>query len=172
MVRIESLLSARLFLVPQIVGDRIYFISNLNGRNSLYVMDHGGSVPEPLLPPHIALQNPHLMDGRSFVVFPEIGKILVMLDQDGDENYQPMWIPLAGGYPEPVYGDKFEQHSVFAGEPDLDQNVIYYIAQSRTESIFKSYRVHLDMGTNSRSPSPLLPPPLKFTPLRVTIGSG
>ena len=56
MKRIESFLSARLFLVPQIVGDRIYFISNLNGRNSLYVMDRGGSVPEPLLPPDIAQQ--------------------------------------------------------------------------------------------------------------------
>ena len=51
MPRIESLLAARLFLAPQLVGDRIYFLSNLSGRLSLYVMDHGGSVPEPLLPP-------------------------------------------------------------------------------------------------------------------------
>ena len=94
-VRIESLLSARLFLVPQIVGDRIYFISNLSGRNSLYVMDFGGSVPEPLLPPHIALQNPHLMPGLSFVVFPKADKLLVMIDEDGDEVYQPMFIPPA-----------------------------------------------------------------------------
>ena len=80
MFRIESLLSARLFLQPQVVGKRIYFISNLSGKLSLYVMDHGGSIPEPLLPPDIALQNPHLLDGKSFQVFDKIGRILVMID--------------------------------------------------------------------------------------------
>ncbi len=144
MYRIESLLSARLFLVPQLVGDQIYFISNLNGRMSLYVMKHGGSVPQPLLPPHIALQNPHLMGGRSFVVFPKLGKILVMLDQDGDEDYQPMFIPLEGGYPEPIYGDTFAGHSLFAGGEDLERNLIYLIAQSRSEALFTSYLAHLE----------------------------
>ena len=95
--RIESLLSARLFQVPQIVGDRIFFVSNLSGRLSLYAMDAGGSVPEPLLPPDVALQNPHHV-ARLFQVYPGLGKILLMLDHDGDENYQPMWIPIDGGY--------------------------------------------------------------------------
>ncbi len=90
MARIESLLSARLFLVPQVVDDRLFFISNLSGHLSLYAMDVGGSVPEPLLPPHIALQNPHLMGGASFVVFPSLGRILVMIDSDGDEAYKPL----------------------------------------------------------------------------------
>ena len=53
--RIESFLSARLFMFPQFAGERIYFISNLSGHLSLYVMDYGGSVPEPLLPPNVAL---------------------------------------------------------------------------------------------------------------------
>ena len=35
--RIESLLSARLFLNPQLAGDRLYFVSDLSGRLSLYV---------------------------------------------------------------------------------------------------------------------------------------
>ena len=48
MSRIESLLSARRFLAPQLVDNRIYFISDLSGRFSLYAMDYGGSVPEPL----------------------------------------------------------------------------------------------------------------------------
>src|SRR5438034_766991 len=61
MIRIESLLSARLFLTPQLVGERIFFVSNLSGHLSLYTMDAGGSVPEPLLPGHIALQNPELI---------------------------------------------------------------------------------------------------------------
>jgi len=61
MFHVESLLSARLFVSPQLVGDQIYFISNLSGRLSLYRMKFGASVPEPLLPPDIALQNPHLV---------------------------------------------------------------------------------------------------------------
>ena len=99
MARIEFLLSARLFMAPQLYDDRIYFISNLSGRFSLYAMNYGGSVPEPLLPPDIALQNPELIEGFSFQVFPKIGKVLVMVDKDGDEQYRPMVIPLEGGFP-------------------------------------------------------------------------
>ena len=146
MKRIESLLSARLFLVPQLVEDRLYFISNLNGRNSLYVMDRGGSVPEPLLPPDIALQNPHLMQGNSFTVFPKLSKIIVMIDQDGDENYLPMSLPLDGGYPEPLFNDTFAGHSVIAGGEDLERNLVFFIVQSRTESLFSSYLANLETG--------------------------
>ncbi len=74
MYRIEALLSARLFLRPQRVGSRIFFLSNMSGHNSLYAMDYGGSVPEPLLPPNIVLQNPHLIGGDSFVVFKDLDK--------------------------------------------------------------------------------------------------
>ena len=66
--RIESLLSARLFLEPQLAGDRVVFISSLGGHLSLYSMDVAGSVPEPLLPPRIALQNPELVGGYAFHV--------------------------------------------------------------------------------------------------------
>ncbi len=68
--RIKSFLSARLHLSPQSAGERIYFVSNLSGKLSLYGMYYGGSVPEPLLPPHIAMQNPDLVGGYSFFVFP------------------------------------------------------------------------------------------------------
>src|SRR5689334_8712651 len=104
-VSIESLLSARLFVAPKLLGDRIFFLSNLGqgGHLSLYVMDMGGSVPEPLLPARIAVQNPELIGGEAFVLFPKLGKILLMLDQDGDENYQPMFLPIEGGIPEPAF---------------------------------------------------------------------
>ena len=95
MIRIESLLSARLFVSPSIVGDRLYFLSNLSGHLSLYSMDFGGSVPEPLLPPHIALQNPDLMNGYSFVVFPHLEKILVMIDGPTIRLLQATGIPSA-----------------------------------------------------------------------------
>jgi pimeloyl-ACP methyl ester carboxylesterase len=145
--RIESLLSARLFLVPQLVADRIYFISNLNGRNSLYAMDYGGNIPEPLLPPHIALQNPHHIEGLSFAVFPQLDQILVMIDHDGDERYQPMFIPIQGGYPELAFGDQFQDDSVFAVGEDLQHNIVYFIAQSNKEPIYRSYRANLATKT-------------------------
>jgi pimeloyl-ACP methyl ester carboxylesterase len=146
MFPIESLLSARLFLRPQLVDEYIYFISNLNGRNSLYRMKSGGSVPEPLLPPHIALQNPHLIEGISFVVFPQLAQILVMIDQDGDENYQPMLIPTTGGYPQPFHSEIFTGNTVFAGGEDIERHSIFFIAQSRTEPIIRSYLADLGTG--------------------------
>ena len=82
--RVESLLSARLFVAPQYADGKVYFLSNLSGHLSLYAIAFGGSVPEPLLPPHIALQNPELIGGHSFYVFPKIDRVLVMIDQDGD----------------------------------------------------------------------------------------
>ncbi len=72
--KIESLLAARLFLSPQLVGDRLFFLSNLAGRLSLYAMDRKGSVPEPLLPPDIALMTPDLLGGEPFYVFSEAGQ--------------------------------------------------------------------------------------------------
>jgi pimeloyl-ACP methyl ester carboxylesterase len=139
-VRIESFLSARLHVAPQLVGERIYFISNLSGHLSLYAMYYGGSVPEPLLPPHIALQNPELVEGKSFYVFPKLAKILVMIDRDGDENYQPMLIPLEGGFPEPAFGDFFHQHRVHLGNCDPEQNLAYFNAESRLRPVQEAYR--------------------------------
>ncbi len=147
MYRIESLLSARLFLVPQIVGNRIFFISNLSGHMSLYAMDYGGSVPEPLLPPQIALQNPTLMhESLSYKVFPKLGKVLVMIDDNGNEAYQPMLVPINGGYPEPVFADTFAQHQVNLIHAEADTNTVWFWASSRVEPINRGYRANLETG--------------------------
>lgn len=146
MFQIESLLSARLFLRPQLVNQRIYFLSNISGHLSLYAMDYGGSVPEPLLPPHIALQNPHLIGGKSFYVFPKAGKILVMLDQDGDENYQPVLIPLEGGFPVPAFGDKFENDRLQCLHCDPKTNMIYLVAESRVAQVYSAYQGNIENG--------------------------
>jgi len=143
MARIESFLSARLFLAPQLVDDRIYFISNLSGRLSLYAMDYGGSVPEPLLPPDLAMQNPHLLEGLSYFVFPKLDKILIMLDKDGDENYQPKLIPITGGYPEPVLKGFFENYRVHLGRCDPKNLICYFSAESRKEAMNESYQWYL-----------------------------
>ncbi|GAP14650.1 prolyl oligopeptidase family [Longilinea arvoryzae] len=146
MYRIESLLSARLFISPKLVGNRIFFISNLSGHLSLYAMDHGGSVPEPLLPPQIALQNPHLIGGEPYFVFPDSGKILVMIDRDGDENYQPMIIPLDGGFPEPAFEGFFEGTRVHLGECDAENKIVYLIAESRASEAITTYQGNLSTG--------------------------
>ena len=105
--RIESLLSARIFAEPQLADGRLYFVSNLSGRLSLFAMDAAGGVPEPLLPPQLALQNPELIGGRAFAVVPGLERIVVMIDEDGDENYRPFLVPLEGGFPEPVAEETF-----------------------------------------------------------------
>jgi len=68
--RIESLLSARLFVEPQLADGTLTFVSNLSGHLSLYAMPVGGGVPQPLLPPRIALQNPELVGGHLYLVLP------------------------------------------------------------------------------------------------------
>ena len=145
MYKIESFLSARLFLVPEKVGEQVFFVSNLSGRLSLYVMDKKGSVPEPLLPPEIALQNPHLL-GRLYKPFPKLGKILVMLDQDGNEDYKPMLIPLEGGYPEPAFTELLADHRFFMGPTFPEENLLYLGAASHKEANNIALRVNLETG--------------------------
>ncbi len=138
--RIESFLSARLHLAPQIAGERVYFISNLTGHLSLYSMYYGGSLPIPLLPADIALHNPHLLGGHAFYVFPRLGRILVMIDRDGDENYQPMLIPIEGGFPEPAFGDFFAERRVHLAACDIERNIAYFNAERRDRAIQEIYR--------------------------------
>ncbi len=146
MYRIEALLSARLFLQPEYVGDKIYFISNLSGHNSLYTMKYGGSVPLPLLPPNIALQNPQLIGGDSFAVFKELGKILVMIDDDGDENYLPMEIPISGGFPEPAFNNYFANTRCHLGAVDRERGICIIFAESRQEGMQHTCICNLNTG--------------------------
>lgn len=151
-MHIESLLSARLLVAPQLADGFIYFVSNLSGRLSLYRMlaQPGGSVPEPLLPPDIALQNPELIGGDAIHVFPRLGQVLVMLDRDGDENYQPMRVPMTGGYPEPAFGDQLLDYRVHAAKADIERNIVYFLAESRRAASAVTFRGHLDTGVLDR----------------------
>lgn len=146
MARIESLLSARLFVTPQLAGDFIYFMSNMSGQLSLYRMKQTGSVPQPLIPPNIALQNPDLMNGESFAIFPGLNQLVVMIDQNGDEKYKPMLIPPSGGFPEPLFPDEFMGYRVnllYAGRED---NVVYFWAEADEEARSMTVRVNLESG--------------------------
>jgi pimeloyl-ACP methyl ester carboxylesterase len=144
--RIESLLSARLFLNPQLAGDKLYFVSDLAGRLSLYRMDVGGSVPEPLLPPGIALQNPELLGGHPFYALPDLDRIVLMLDSDGDENYQPCAIPLDGGSPEPLNEEAFSGMRTHLLDVDPDTATAYAAAESHEEAKLIGLRIDLESG--------------------------
>lgn len=144
--RVESLLSARLFVVPQHAQGRIYFLSNLSGHLSLYAISSGGSVPEPLLPPNVALQNPELIGGYSFCAFPELDKILVMIDHDGDENYQPMLIPPGGGFPSPAFDNFFSKYRTHLADFDREKGIVYLVAERRDKAIQETYRGDLKNG--------------------------
>ena len=144
--RVDALMSARLFVAPQHAQGRIYFLSNLSGHLSLYAMSYGGSVPEPLLPPHIALQNPLLIDGESFYAFPELDQILVMIDHDGDENYQPMLVPLQGGFPEPAFDNFFAEYRTHLIECDRKKGIVYLVADRRDKALQETYRGDLKTG--------------------------
>jgi dipeptidyl aminopeptidase/acylaminoacyl peptidase len=148
--RIESLLSARLFVEPQLAGDRIVFVSNLSGHLSLYAMDVGGGVPEPLLPPQIALQNPELVGGHLFHVLPRLEQILVMIDSDGDENYVPYVVPLEGGFPEPLVEEAFAEGRSHLLHIDDDAAIAYFGVESREESSVTAIRVRLERGVAER----------------------
>jgi pimeloyl-ACP methyl ester carboxylesterase len=125
------------------VDDQVYFLSDMSGVISLYRMEGEGSMPEPLLPSGLALQNPHLMLGESYVVFPKLRKILVMIDNNGDENYQPSFIPLEGGIPEPLFGEKYEKQQVACVHYDRDANMAYFCRDDRKTPNIECLRVNL-----------------------------
>ncbi|RIK58277.1 MAG: S9 family peptidase [Chloroflexi bacterium] len=146
-LRVESLLSARLFVAPEAAGDHLYFASDLSGRLSLYRMRLGGSVPEPLLPPHLAVQNPHLIEGEGvFCVLPTLHKVLVMLDRDGDENYQPVTVPLEGGIPQPLFGDRFAGQQVVCLWCDRSHGRAVFSSDPRTDPTLRVFAVDLAAG--------------------------
>jgi len=144
--RIESLLSARLFVEPQLADDRLTFVSNLSGHLSLYAMDASGGVPEPLLPPQMALQNPDLVGGYLFHVVPSLGRIVVMLDADGDENYVPHVVPLEGGFPKPLAEEAFAGGRSHLLHVQDATETAYFVVESREESRMTAIRVDLPSG--------------------------
>ncbi len=141
--KVESLLSARLFLSPQLVGERLFFLSDMSGRLSLYAMDRAGSVPEPLLPPDVALMTPDLLGGKPFYVFPKLGKVLLMIDRNGDENYQPHFLPIDGGIPEPVFGERYAGQQLVCSHCDLERNIAIFNVDPRTDPMQHSFLADL-----------------------------
>ncbi len=103
----------------------------MGGVLSLYSMDKKGGIPQPLLPGGLALVNPHLMNGDNFVVLPNLGKIMVMVDKNGNENYQPSFIPMDGGFPEPIFGDDYKDEQMSCIQCDHENNVAFFERDDR-----------------------------------------
>lgn len=134
-------------LSPQLVDEYVYFLSNMSGQLSLYRMKKEGGLPEPLLPPGIALQNPHLMLGESFVVFPTTKKILVGIDNNGDENYQPSTIPLDGGIPVKLFGEKYSGQQLGCVDYDRGEtSTAYFVRDDRKSGNYEAIRYNLKTG--------------------------
>jgi len=140
---IQSLLSARLMFSPRLAEGRVYFLSDMSGVISLYVMDQYGSMPEPLLPAGLALQNPHLIVGYNYFVLPKIDKALVMIDENGNENYQPCFVPLAGGIPESIFGDKYKNEQLACLHCDIEANIAYFFRDDRKTPNIECLRTDL-----------------------------
>lgn len=143
---IESLLSARLLLKPENVKERIFFLSDISGVLSLYSMHRNGSIPEPLLPGGTALVNPHLQLGDNYRVVPKMGKILVMMDKMGNENYQPCLIPILGGIPEPLLGDKYQNEQIACIHFDKNRDIAYFFRDNRKTPDIECLKVNLETG--------------------------
>jgi esterase/lipase len=140
---IESFLSARVLLSPQLANGRVYFVSDLSGCMSIYSMKISGSLPAPLLPSGLALQNPHLMAGYNYYVLPKLQKVLVMIDENGNENYQPCFVPIEGGSPEPIFGDKYKNEQVACIHCDAEKNVAYFFRDDRKTPNIECLKVDL-----------------------------
>jgi hypothetical protein len=55
-----------------------------------------------------------------------------MIDNNGDENYQPMTISLDGGFPEPAFNNFFKDYRVHLGECDRDKGIVYLVPNVAT----------------------------------------
>jgi pimeloyl-ACP methyl ester carboxylesterase len=116
----------------------------MSGVMSLYAMDKERSIPEPLLPRGLALQNPHLMAGYNYFVLPKLQKILAMIDENGNENYQPCFVPLEGGIPEPIFGDAYKDEQLPCLHCDIDNNIAYFSRDDRKHPGYECLKADLD----------------------------
>ena len=72
----------------------------------------------------------------------------------------PWLIPLSGGYPEPAFGDKLAGTRCHLGKCDAERNLVYLLAESRSEAMHFTYRGHLqtaeieELGRSTVGPAP------------------
>ena len=123
----------------------------------------------------IALQNPELVGGELFAVLPDHDRIVIMLDADGDENYQPHVIPLAGGFPEPLNDEFFGGLRSHMTTVDDETATGYFFSESREQALIYGVRADLSTGdAETLGEGPYGPFPFTWTKDhgRVVLGDG
>jgi dipeptidyl aminopeptidase/acylaminoacyl peptidase len=70
----------------------------------------------------------------------------VMIDDNGDELYEPLVIPLEGGFPEPLNRDVFGGVRSHLLDVDADAGVGYLVVEAREEALMTGYRADLATG--------------------------
>ena len=113
MFRIESLLSAQELRLPKAGGRQD--LLHQQPQRALQPLPHelrGKRARAAAPAAHSPIQPQADQAASSSQVFPGLGKILVMIDKDGDEAFQPMLIPMDGGFPEPAFGGQLEGNQV------------------------------------------------------------
>jgi esterase/lipase len=158
---VGSLLSARQFYGPKFFNDKVYFISNLIGHYSLYEMRREGSVPVPILPETISLTNPVLFHGSLiYEIIPNLEKILIMIDKDGNELFQPYLVSIkSGGLPENIFGDKFSDHQINLLDVDTDNNIAFFALDDRKSPGYELVGLNLenlDLNSMGKTPNGLI----------------
>jgi dienelactone hydrolase len=165
---LPALLSAPVFMDPRLDRDRIFFASDLGGRMSLYSIPLEGGDPKPLLPEGLALQNPSQMYGTNlFVIQPEADRILLALDQHGDERYQPHWIPRDGGTPTPLFPHRSPADSLMLLDLLPETGTAYFRAERQGVADFEILAVELaTLEVESLAAGPSLTPWICVGPKR------
>ena len=82
----------------------------------------------------------------AFYVLPDLDRIVLMLDQDGDENYQPQVIPLDGGFPEPLNEEFFGGMRTHLARRRGGNRHGYAVAESHAEAKLIGMRIDLATG--------------------------
>jgi len=72
--------------------------------------------------------------------------VLVMIDHDGDEQYQPFVVPLAGGEPAPAFGEQLAGYRVRITKVDAEAGIVYLSAESNSEPIVRAFRGFVAKG--------------------------
>src|SRR3989442_9482882 len=69
-----------------------------------------------------------------------------MMDKLGNENYQPMLIPVEGGIPEKSLADRYQDQKLACVECDIEKNIAYFDRDDRKNPETECLRVNLATG--------------------------
>ena len=66
-----------------------------------------------------------------------------MIDRNGDENYQPHFVPIDGGLPELAFGERFAGQQLVCMRCDAERNVAIFSVDPRTDPLQNTFLANL-----------------------------